>query len=190
MAKVYPAKVHIVLDLETLSLDSHAAIIDIGAVVAYGNFQTETFSRAIKPSNYMGMGTSFTVEDETISFHEEKNSGYLEKLEAEGVGIQEAASEFAEWLKGYASNAELHVWSQGKDFDFPVLANLFRFCGVQHPYKYRNVHCVRDLLFLNPKARIGTGSSAAHTALADAIFCKDQFQAIVASNGWYQKLFV
>lgn len=189
MTRSYPAKVHIVTDIEALSLDSHAAIIDIGAAVAYGNFQPEYFRIAIKPSSYAELGESFAISEETIAFHEEKNPGYLEQLEAEGVSIQEAASEFNEWLAGYAANAELHIWSQGKDYDFPILAHFFRFAGITPAYKYRNIHCIRDLIFLNPKSRLGSGQTEAHTALADAVQAKNQLQKIISENNWYQRLF-
>lgn len=189
-AKVYPAKVHIVIDLETLSLDRHGAVIDIAAVMAMGSFETQTFRRAIIPSSYEG--TQFEVDPETAAWHETNNPGYLAELSSEGVDFQCAAQEFNEWLGAYAANAELHVWSQGKDFDFPVLDYLFKQCGIKAAYKYRNVHCIRDLLFINPRSRIQPskeGTPGKHTAMQDAMFATAQFRRIVADSSWLQKLF-
>lgn len=187
--KTYKPKVHIVVDTETLSLDPKSAIVDIGAVMAMGKFEPCEFSMLIKPSSYEG--TPFEVDPNTVAWHEEQNPGFLKTCEEQGVSFQEAAMLFHEWLKGFAANAELHMWSQGKDFDQTRLDWLFKVCGIEKAaYSYRNYHCTRDLLFLNPGARIkGGGDDAQHTALADARWATMQFKAIVAKSDWYKRLF-
>jgi len=187
--RVYKAKVNIVVDTETLALDSKAAVIDIGAVMAMGKFEPCQFQRFIKPSSYVD--TPFEINADTMQWHETNKPGYLDRCEAEGVSFQEAAHEFHQWLSGFAANAELHMWAQGKDFDQTILAWLFKTSGIEKTaYSYRNFHCTRDLLFLNPNARIRGGQDeAAHTALADAVWAAAQFNAIVDKSNWYQRLF-
>lgn len=187
-AKVYKPKVNIVVDTETLALDSKAAVIDIGAVMAMGKFEPCQFQLFIKPSSYAG--TMFEIDSETVQWHNTNKPGYLDQCEAEGVSFQEAANVFNDWLGGFAANAELHMWAQGKDFDQSVLGWLFKQCGIKPAYSYRNFHCTRDLLYLNPGARIKGGQDeAAHTALADAVWAAAQFKAIVDKSVWYQRLF-
>jgi hypothetical protein len=187
--KTYKAKVNIVVDTETLALDSKAAVVDIGAVMAMGKFEPCQFQLYIKPSSYVG--TPFEIDADTLEWHEKQNPGYLDKCEELGVSFQEAAHEFHTWLSGFAANAELHMWAQGKDFDQTILGYLFKTSGIEKTaYSYRNFHCTRDLLFLNPGARIKGGQDeAAHTALADAIWAAKQFNAIVDKSSWYQRLF-
>lgn len=188
-SKTYKPKVHIVVDTETLALDPKAAVIDIGAVMAMGKFEPCKFHLLIKPSSYIG--TPFEIDPDTVAWHNTNNPGFIDQCENHGVSFQEAATEFHVWLSGFAANAELHMWSQGKDFDQTILGWLFKQCGVLKPaYSYRNFHCTRDLLWLNPAARIkGGGDTAAHTALADAEWATAQFQAIVNNSTWYQRLF-
>lgn len=186
-AKTYKPKVNIVVDTETLALDSKAAVVDIGAVMAMGKFEPCQFSLLIKPSSYAG--TLFEIDSETIQWHNVNKPGYLDQCEAEGVSFQEAANLFNDWLGSFAANAELHMWAQGKDFDQSVLGWLFKQCGIKPAYNFRNFHCTRDLLFLNPGARIKGGQDeAAHTALADAVWAAAQFRAIVDKSTWYQRL--
>lgn len=188
-AKQYKPKTNIIVDTETLALDSKAAIVDIGAVIGYGMFNCQpSFHVKIKPSSYAG--TLFEIDADTIQWHNTNKPGYLDDLEANGVSFQEAAAVFNDWLSGFAQNSDLHMWAQGKDFDQSVLGWLFKQCGIKPAYSYRNFHCTRDLLYLNPGARIKGGQDeAAHTALADAQWATDQFNAIVGKSDWYKRLF-
>lgn len=187
--KQYKPKTNIIVDTETLAIDSKAAIVDIGAVIGYGMFNGQpSFHVKIKPSSYAG--TLFEIDADTMNWHNANKPGYLDDLEANGVSFQEAALHFNDWLAGFAANSDLHMWAQGKDFDAPNLDWLFKQCGIKPAYSFRNFHCTRDLLYLNPGARIKGGSSeAAHTALADAQWAADQFNAIVAKSDWYKRLF-
>lgn len=183
----YKPKVNIVVDTETGALDSKAAVYDIGAVVAWPIHLGASFSIKIKPSSYNG--TAFEVNAETLQWHKDNKPGYLEQCEEEGVDFREAAQVFADWLQTYAANFDLHMWAQGKDFDQSVLGWLFNQCSIKQPYSYRNFHCTRDLLFLNPAARIRGGQDeAAHTALADAEWAASQLIAIINNSTWYQRL--
>lgn len=186
-SKTYKPKVHIGIDTETLALDSKAAVINIGAVVMLGKVELSTFEIKIKPSSYAG--SPFEIDSETMAWHEKTNPGFIAECEEQGVTYQEAAHLLADWVRGYAQNFELHMWAQGKDFDMPILGWLLKVSGVEKPLcSYRNWHCARDLLWLNPAARIPSGVTA-HTALADALWMRDQFHAIVAKSTWYQRLF-
>lgn len=185
--RVYKPKVHVVLDTETLGIVAHSAIIEIGAVVCMGG-EEQYFECSIKPSSYVG--TQFHIDSETVAWHNGRDPEFLAKMEAEGVSFQEAAQRFHGWLMDIGNGKELHVWSQGKDFDFPKLDYLFAAAGCgKPPYTYSRIHCTRDILWLNPGARLKGANPAAHTALADATWAAAQLVAIVNSSNWYQRLF-
>lgn len=189
--RTYKPKTHIILDLECLSLDSHAAIIHIGAVAQYGSTANQVgipFEARIRPSQYLSL-TQFAVDQSTVDFHNEGNPGYLDQLEQEGVTLAEAMDQLVTWATQFSGDYDLHVWMQGKDYDYPILNFAARELGMQLPWKYRNVHCLRDLVFLNPAARYTGQKEAEHTALADATWAWKQFNKVIAHSNWYQRLF-
>lgn len=188
--KTYKPKIHIGIDTETLGIPGHAAIVEIGAVIIMGNVPQDVLHIKIKPSSYEG--TQFLVNQDTVDFHNGLHPDYLADMEANGVSFQEAANTYNQWVLQYKENFDVHLWSQGKDFDFPKLQYLMENSGISKaPYPYSNIHCARDLVWLNPGARIaGGGTEAKHTAVDDAIWMAKQVRAVVAKSGWYQKLFV
>lgn len=187
--KTYKPKVHIGIDTETLGIPGDSAIVEIGAVIVLGNVPPATLHIKIKPSCYEG--TQFRVDQETIDWHNKQHPEYLADLEANGVSFQEATTLYNSFLLQYKGDYDLHVWSQGKDFDFPKLDFLLKAAGIpKAPYSYSNIHCARDLVWLNPAARIsGGGTSAVHTAVEDATWMARQIRAVVERNNWYQRLF-
>lgn len=188
--KTYAPKSHLIVDLEALSLDRHAAIIEIGAVAQYGTSGNiaSKFSIMIKPSSYNDL-PQFVRDPSTEQFHEKENPGFLEECEAAGVSFQEAIGLFADWAASFGKPYDLHVWSQGKDYDFPILDFAFGQFGIKAPWSYRNMHCLRDLVFLNPRSRISGGAGEAkHRALDDAIWAQKQFMRVIADSNWYQRL--
>lgn len=186
----YKPKAHVILDLETLSRSRRAGIVELAAIGQFGATGQHTpFYKAIRPTQYDSL-KQFDADPETIQWHNEQNPGHLAKLDAEGVSIQEALAEFLDWLGQFKEPYELHVWSQGKDFDFPILDYAIEQCGLQVPWKYCNVHCTRDLLFLNPRSRIGGAKrDGHHTAMADTEWAHTQWRKIIADSSWYQRLF-
>lgn len=184
----YKPKVHITLDYESLSLARTAAIVEIGATVTYGNFEPQTFQCMVKPSSYAG--TTFARDLETIAWHNSQHPDYLGQCEQHGITWQEAAHNFHSWLSGFAAEAELHVWAQGKDYDGPLTEHLFNQMNLKTPYPYGRLHCARDLIWLNPAARIQRAKDGSHhTALADAEHSSAMIKEAIARSSWLQKLF-
>lgn len=186
--KVYKPKVHVVLDIETLSTDKRAAIVELAAVVAMGSEAT-TFHVKIKPTSNRDAGLD--IDQATIDWHEKIHPGYLANTETKGLSLQEAMASFCDWLAPYAANFELHMWSQGKDFDFPIADYAIKLCGLKSPWAYSRVHCLRDLVWLNPGARIKERPAdlPQHEALNDALFETAQLRAVVLNNDWFRRLF-
>ena len=44
----------------------------------------------------------------------------------------------------HMSNRPVHFWSKGKEFDKPILENMFTTVGLKAPWEYYRFHCVRD----------------------------------------------
>lgn len=152
----------IMVDIETLSLSRHAAIIDI-ALAPIGDFG-EGKRWLLNPSSYCNHN-QFIRDPETLAFHASNKTGLLEDAELVGHSWQRVAMELHDHLKGYTGQYELHMWSQGKDFDFPILEFLFTEAGLKTPWKYSNTHCLRDFAKFFPEVKRSWYGN--HTAMQD-----------------------
>lgn len=152
----------IMLDCETLSLDPYAAIIDI-ALAPIGEFgQGKRW--LVTPSSY-DCNPNFVRDPETVAFHANNKSGILEDAELTGHSWQRAAMELHAHLHDLTSQYEIHMWSQGKDFDFPRLDHLFAEAGLKTPWKYSHTHCLRDFAKFYPEVKRSWWGN--HTAMKD-----------------------
>lgn len=186
-AKSYKPKRHIVIDVETLSTKRNAAVVDLAAVVVdFNRSTTDTFQVYIRQAEQHGITST---DPGTVDWHHKQDPEFLQVCEANGITFVQALAEFIGWLQIQGDGVELHFWSQGKDFDFPILENLFHIAGYNIPWAYSRVHCLRDLVWLNPAARIRSNEPTAHKALPDAIFEAQQLAAVVNNSSWYQRLF-
>lgn len=155
-------KLPVMLDSETLSLKSNAAIID----VAFGSTQENVTRILIRPESYTN-SFDFDVNSETIAFHTNQKTGIMEHAEAVGVSWRKAAQQIHEALSGLARNYELHLWCKGKDADIPWLTNLLNCADLKVPWHYNRTHCLRDLGQLYPEVK--QPSHGNHTANRDVI---------------------
>ena len=162
--------INIVVDIETLSLQSDAAIVSIAAVpfnpygeipkgdepVEFGVFDVYMrneedgfaiigeegyFYEVINATSCALAGMDF--DKETIEWWEKKNEETkADLLTRTPMNIGEAINAFHNYLEGLKSayNAEIKVWSQGSDFDFPILQNAYRktMGRAKFPWKYDN----------------------------------------------------
>lgn len=192
--RAYKPKRHAILDAETLHTKRNAAVVDMAIVIVDFNnpgIHGRQFHISIKPSEYDALeGTGqFSRNEDTKVFHEKNDPEFLNDCERLGVSIQEAAFAISDFINEMALGVELHLWSQGKDFDFPILENMLEQVGLKAPYAYSRVHCLRDLVWLNPASRLKSDGPVAHKALPDAIHEAKQFIATVNQSSWLQRLF-
>lgn len=173
-------KVPISLDTETLSLDPHAAIIDIGAVNLITDHKLHC---RLNPNWYLDR-PNFVIDKATVKWHDDKNPGYLDWLCNIGVSGGCALTMLAGWLQDqYEQGEELHIWCKGKDADIPWLNNFFAYAAaapIKPPYDYRNTHCLRDIAQLYPEVKPGHFGN--HTALADAIAQGEHLRDLAAHS--------
>lgn len=188
-AKSYKPKRHIVVDIETLSTKRNAVVIDIAAVAVDWNRPTSNQFQIYLRDKEQSESGLFDIDSSTIAFHLKNDPNFIDDCNNNGVIFQEAVQSFADWIQMQSSDVELHMWSQGKDFDYPILENLFNAAGVKIPWNYGRIHCLRDLVWLNPAARLKSEGPTAHKALPDALQEARQLIAVVNNSSWYQRLF-
>jgi 3' exoribonuclease, RNase T-like len=158
---------HIMIDLETLGTTADAAILSIGAVVfdLETGMLDDTFYRVVsfesQPNRVLSRDTLawwMKQSPEAAAVFTDKNK----------FALQDALRDFAVWVPCLG---KVHAWSNGADFDLPMLTHAFDQCGLRQPWPTFNGRCYRTYKNL-PGARdvkvIRVGEH--HNALDDAIY--------------------
>lgn len=157
----------VMVDNETLAVTADAVIISIGAV----KFDIET--DRIDPE---GFYRSISIESNLV-FHrrisEDTLMWWMKQAPAAQAVFHEAKSsledvlvEFKDWL-GPKRNA---MWSNGADFDLPMLAHAYSQIGVALPWAFWDNRCFRSLKNLPGAKDIRLPAPGVkHNALSDAL---------------------
>jgi hypothetical protein len=157
---------HIMLDLETLGTAPGAVVLSIGAVCfTYDGLSDSTFYRVINLNSAKSVGLKVDPDTETWW---RKQSIQAQEVLSKAEHTQESKhitlvlSDFSAWV----GTSGARVWSNGSDFDQPLLAACYAAIGRKVPWKYYHSRCYRTLKALVdlPLVRIGLH----HDALDDA----------------------
>ena len=176
---------HVMVDLETLATTCDAAIISIGAVkfdLSGGTISDEGFYASVSLESNLDYHRRVSEDtlkwwlmqakdnpDSTKVFHEPKQ------------GIDEALERFAAWI----GRPDLNIWSNGANFDEPILSHAYTQCQQPIPWKFWNVRCVRTFKNLpGAKDIVVPRPGTHHNALSDSLHQAALVQAI------YAKLFM
>jgi hypothetical protein len=175
----------LMVDCETLSVRSNAAILSIGAV----RFDPDGDEPADPAGLYMGgsfnlnglfyvnvelkscLGAGLVVDASTIEFWmgEELNEARAYVLSGERFFLNDALHMLAEFSHGCT-----RVWSNGADFDLPILYNAFRAVGFKIPWPYNAARDTRTLWDVCgegsfERVHAGVKHHALHDAWAQAV---------------------
>lgn len=172
-------RLDVVIDLETLSRQPDAAIISIAAVPFCTDMETledmkkidlsgvpaydalrkgntadseDFFYKVVNATTCALEGMSF--DEDTMKFWSEASREAKAALSSyEAVSIVSALhflEHYLERLKETSGGGELVIWTQGTDFDIPILKSAFRkvlrIGPDQLPWKYNNVHDARTFI--------------------------------------------
>lgn len=155
-------KYHIMLDIETLGTEPGAAIVSIGAVffdaAKYAKFGASYYERidvtsCIKADLHMNAAT--------IAWWMQQSDGAREQLFAQPrTSLTEACTNFSAWALAAGGTQPIEpkdiiVWSNGTNFDMPILKAAFKSAGVAWPFLYYQELCYRTLKWLMPEAMLG-----------------------------------
>lgn len=182
------SEVHVMIDFETLGLRPNANVRSLGAVV----FTPELASRAERDDK------SFYAE---ITLDIPQKNRYIDlgtwkwwKTSAgtpmpDGTALlHEAINSFDAWLKHICPNSnELILWSNGTDFDIPILYSLYHTFQLTPYWTYNNVRDYRTLRKLFPMMTspefIGTKHHAYDDAWNEANHCAEILSYIEMQHG-------
>ena len=157
------SRIHISLDLETLSTESTAAIVQIGAKQLYSD---NTFCQYISPQSAERAGG--TVSTETLEWWNKQDPTVRAVVMGGTRTHYEVLDSFDIWVHQLCDGDydRVYLWSNGADFDLPILRNAYELYS-SYPFNFRNHRCYRTLIaeFNMPR----TKSQVAHNALSDAV---------------------
>jgi hypothetical protein len=167
---------HIMVDLETLGTAADAVILSIGAV----RFDLESeqmddagFYASISIESNLAAGRR--IQEDTLCWWLKQSAAAQQVFHEPKIELHAALDNFAEWV----GDPTHFMWSNGADFDLPMLAHAYRQASCPAPWRFYDSRCMRTYKNL-PQAktvsvkRIGVH----HNALSDAIYQACAVQAI------------
>jgi hypothetical protein len=168
-------KNNIMVDLETLGLQADSVVMSIGAVkfdLETGEISPDKFYCSVSIDSNLAQNRRMS---ETTLLWWMQQSPEAQKVFAEPkVAISGALEE----LSSFFDHPDYRVWSNGADFDLPILAHLYSTNMLDQPWQFHNSRCYRTLKNL-PLARnaVKPPNPVAHNALFDA-----EYQALHLIN--------
>lgn len=163
---------HIMLDLETLSAASDAAIVAIGAVkfdpvsgqVFTGPESSGTFYRVINAKSAQRAGGR--VDADTVMWWMKQSDAARYALTGnDSLAIETVLKEFSEWVR---SSHCAGMWGNGADFDNVILQNSYHRLGWTAPWPYKMSRCYRTVKAMAPNIEF-VREGVHHNALDDAV---------------------
>lgn len=157
-----------IVDLETFSTDSNAAIMVIAAIKFNRNKKienmdsAETFYRRITLDSCEMYHRH--IDDKTIDWwNNQPQEAKKEIFDSNNrIDLKIALQEFKDWFKGCK-----FIWGHGSSFDCVILENSFKACNIDLPWKFYNVRDTRTLYDIADVKMFDLPSNNKHHALHD-----------------------
>lgn len=159
---------HLMLDIETMSTQNSAAMLQIAAVefdILTGETGKE-FNVNVNLQSCLDCG--LTMEASTVMWWMQQSDEARKSLiKTNPLHLKDALIEFSKFC-----TKEYEVWGNSARFDCGILQNAYNVCGMEIPWDFRKERCVRTLLSFNPSAKKETPFVGnPHNAIDD---CKHQ----------------
>lgn len=167
---------HVMIDLETLGTQPGSVILSVGAVLfdpakPVAECLGEEFYVVINKAS--SRDCAMTVSEDTLAWWE-KQSPEARKVLSEAEGLEGSAQQALDirialnTLRNFIPLAA-KIWSNGANFDQPLLDVAYNRCSIPLPWKYWNSRCYRTVVALHPTEKaIRPPTVCAHNALEDA----------------------
>jgi exodeoxyribonuclease VIII len=169
----------LMIDLETMSTSSNAAIVSVGAVL----FDTEdgvlgdTMSLSVSLQSSIDLGLA--VDGATVAWWMRQENEARKAIFGEPrLTIKTALAVLANYIESSPMGSDVKVWGNGAAFDAVVLRNAYDRSGILCPWNFRNERCYRTVKVMFPMVgKPGHADRVKHVALSDAI---DQAEHLIA----------
>lgn len=142
--------ISVMLDLETMSVESNAAIIAIGAVrFTLEDGVLSRFSRVVDLQSCLDHG--LVMDADTVLWWLRQSDEARAEFSQPGMALPNALDDFYGWMGG---SGDQLVWGDGERFDNVILANAFRAAGRPLPWDPKNGRCYKTVRKMFPGIRI------------------------------------
>jgi hypothetical protein len=169
-------------DTETLATTADACIMSIGAVrfdLDSGLIDDNGFYASISVDSNLELKRR--ISEDTLIWWMKQGAAAQGVFHEGKQMLRPALEALSDWI----GNPDCHVWSNGGDFDIPMLAHAFTQCGMTVPWKFWNTRCFRTYKNLPGAKHIRSPvTGVKHNALSDA------HQQVVTLQAIHKTLFL
>lgn len=155
--------IQVMLDLETMSVRSNAAIASIGAVkFEVGTGIIDQFYRTVDLRTCKAVGLH--IDPETVEWWNKQSKEARQALLKDNVSLNQALDDFTEWF----GKSSLPTWGNGAGFDNVIMENAYMACNMKRPWRPWEDRCyrtIKNIIQVTADERQGVY----HNALDDAL---------------------
>jgi len=155
----------VMVDIETMSTHSTAAIVSIGACKWDMDGIQDTFYIAVSLADCLRLGLH--KEQDTVEWWKRQSKEAQLAWARDGMPLDYALRSYSDWLGEEGKATDHYCW--GLNFDIPILENAFRVCDLPKPWKYWNLKCARTLHAFLDTGKIEKREGTYHNAKDDAV---------------------
>lgn len=141
---------HVMVDIETLSTENNAVIVQISAVQfnPYTGKNLNTFNANISIQSALDFGLN--INESTLRFWLEQEKSAIDMVFTKNtVSLPEALLSFSNFIKSCSTSIEecnTRIWGNGPSFDAAKLKSAYSATQLQLPWIYWNERCVRTIV--------------------------------------------
>lgn len=182
--------INIVLDLETLSTQEDAAIIQIGCCIPHfdrvhlppGMEDHFEFEATIKYEECLK--SEFHKDGDTMEWWEKQDARTRAYVFSGQDDYVDAFDSLVSWFNAVRSGgAEIAIWGNGSDFDNRLLSYSLDSLGYHKTWNFRNNRDLRTIRAIFPAEVPESTEEVKHTALGDARYEARILNYIVTKHG-------
>ena len=165
----------VMIDLETLGTTADSVILSLGAVkfdLGQGTIEDEGFYRSVSIES--NLDYKRRISESTMLWWFKQPAAAQSVFHEPKESLNTTLIEFSDWI----GDETFLVWSNGADFDLPMLAHAYTQTQVTIPWKFFNSRCFRTYKNLPGAKDIRVPPTGIkHNALSDAY---QQAQNVIA----------
>jgi hypothetical protein len=166
--------INVMIDLETYSTRSNAAIASIGAVKFEDDKIIDTFYCTVDPATCKAAGLHF--EKSTLEWWSRQSKEARAALLKDNLPLEEALTNFEAWY----GNKSLPTWGNGAGFDNVIMDSAYKALDRKRPWLPWEDRCYRTMKNI-VNIPIDKRDGVYHNALDDAITQTKHLQKILGS---------
>lgn len=160
--------IHVMVDLETISLANNAALLSIGAIVFDEEHTWQEFYVKIDSLSCVKLGLH--KDSATLDWWEQQDSNARKEAFSGTEQLAIVLVQFTEWLDNLKTfqGEPVTIWGNGVAADNIWLKSAYAACGFAVPWSYKHDRCYRTMMAMLDYQDAWVQPDIAHHALSDA----------------------